>query len=98
MHQIFTVVLFWALSTACFSAVANAPAQVKPAQVKKNASTKVVKAVLPSKKPKKKSKAKPVAEPVQYAPSGEAMPAREKRLLRECKGRPNAGACLGFAS
>ena len=23
---------------------------------------------------------------------------RERRLLRECKGRPNAGACLGFAS
>lgn len=23
---------------------------------------------------------------------------RERRLLRECKGRPNAGACLGFAN
>jgi hypothetical protein len=23
---------------------------------------------------------------------------RERRLKRECKGRPNAGACLGFAS
>jgi hypothetical protein len=23
--------------------------------------------------------------------------ARDKRLTRECKGRPNAGACLGYA-
>lgn len=23
---------------------------------------------------------------------------RDKRLKRECKGRPNAGACLGYAS
>lgn len=22
---------------------------------------------------------------------------RDKRLLRECRGRPNAGACLGYA-
>jgi hypothetical protein len=28
----------------------------------------------------------------------ETAAAREKRLKRECKGRPNAGACLGFAS
>lgn len=32
------------------------------------------------------------------APSEESAAAREKRLKRECKGRPNAGACLGFAS
>lgn len=30
------------------------------------------------------------------APSGESPAAREKRLRRECRGRPNAGACLGF--
>lgn len=29
------------------------------------------------------------------APSGETPTAREKRLKRECRGRPNAGACLG---
>lgn len=28
--------------------------------------------------------------------SGETRAAREKRLRRECRGRPNAGACLGF--
>ena len=29
------------------------------------------------------------------APSSERPEARQKRLKRECKGRPNAGACLG---
>lgn len=29
---------------------------------------------------------------------GETTAQREKRLLRECRGRPNAGACLGFAN
>ncbi len=29
------------------------------------------------------------------APSSESPAAREKRLKRECKGRPNAGMCLG---
>jgi len=28
---------------------------------------------------------------------GETRTQREKRLLRECRGRPNAGACLGYA-
>lgn len=30
--------------------------------------------------------------------SSEKPAAREKRLKRECRGRPNAGACLGRAS
>lgn len=29
------------------------------------------------------------------APSSETPAARKKRLKRECKGRPNAGVCLG---
>ena len=28
----------------------------------------------------------------------ESAKERERRLLRECKGLPNAGACLGYAS
>ncbi|MGE0349188.1 hypothetical protein [Hydrogenophaga sp.] len=32
----------------------------------------------------------------QKAPSEESPAAREKRLKRECKGRPNAGMCLGY--
>lgn len=30
------------------------------------------------------------------APSEEPPAVREKRLKRECKGRPNAGMCAGF--
>jgi hypothetical protein len=30
--------------------------------------------------------------------SQESARERERRLLRECKGRPNAGACAGYAS
>ncbi|HEY9096940.1 MAG TPA: hypothetical protein VIN35_14435 [Hydrogenophaga sp.] len=30
------------------------------------------------------------------SPSSESPAARQKRLKRECKGRPNAGACLGL--
>lgn len=30
------------------------------------------------------------------APSAESPAARKKRLQKECKGRPNAGACLGM--
>lgn len=29
--------------------------------------------------------------------SQESPRERERRLMRECKGRPNAGACLGYA-
>ena len=29
---------------------------------------------------------------------GETRKDRDQRLLRECKGRPNAGACEGYAS
>ncbi len=45
----------------------------------------------------------PAAKPVGKAifidsASSEKPAAREKRLKRECRGRPNAGACLGHAS
>jgi len=29
--------------------------------------------------------------------NGETIPQRDRRLMRECKGRPNAGACEGYA-
>ncbi|MGE8494300.1 MULTISPECIES: hypothetical protein [Comamonas] len=29
--------------------------------------------------------------------SAETLAERDRRLLRECKGLPNAGACLGYA-
>ncbi len=31
-----------------------------------------------------------------YGGSAETTKERERRLARECRGRPNAGACLGF--
>lgn len=49
---------------------------------------------------KKVNKRKTVKAPpaVERTPSGETVATRERRLRRECKGRPNAGACLGFAN
>ena len=40
------------------------------------------------------------ASKTRYIKSGseETRVERERRLKRECKGRPNAGMCLGFAS
>lgn len=35
---------------------------------------------------------------VQTVGGNETVRERERRLKRECKGRPNAGACLGYAS
>lgn len=34
----------------------------------------------------------------QRSSSEESTAERDKRLYRECKGRPNAGACLGYAT
>lgn len=53
-----------------------------------------------AKKPKKqkKAKAKPGGGPVTfYEGSAESRSERDKRLSRECRGRPNAGACEGYA-
>jgi hypothetical protein len=82
-------------ATSVFAA--GAGDQVKPVNPSKPPVARVKDAPPPVKKDRKKAK-KASAAPVQHAPSGEAMPEREKRLLRECKGRPNAGACLGYAS
>lgn len=40
--------------------------------------------------PREKAKAKTQGH-------GESGTQREQRLLRECQGRPNSGACLGYA-
>lgn len=39
---------------------------------------------------------KPTSVTFHKAPSEEGAAAREKRLKRECKGRANAGMCLGY--
>ena len=36
--------------------------------------------------------------PPERTASGETVANRERRLTRECKGRPNAGACMGYAN
>ena len=37
------------------------------------------------------------AKPARVASAPQARTAEERRLSRECKGRPNAGACAGYA-
>ncbi len=39
---------------------------------------------------------KPTSVTFHKSPSEESPAAREKRLKRECKGRVNAGMCLGY--
>lgn len=38
-----------------------------------------------------------VQHKMQRTGGGESVTARERRLKRECRGMPNAGACLGYA-
>ena len=45
-----------------------------------------------------KPKAAKAPKPTSDKGSAEGRTERDKRLLRECRGRPNAGACEGYAS
>ena len=47
-----------------------------------------------AKKPKQAKAPKPAGD----KGSGENKAERDKRLLRECRGKPNAGACEGYAN
>lgn len=62
------------------------------AQAARNTADKPVKLV------QKKRKVVKVAPAVERTASGETVTDRERRLRRECKGRANAGACLGFTN
>jgi predicted small lipoprotein YifL len=55
-------------------------------------------AVAADDKPKstKPAPKKKVAKPKFIDDTGETQKQRDKRLTRECKGRPNAGACAGY--
>ena len=57
-------------------------------------------AVTPSDKPVKAKKPKQAKAPKQPVTpnTGENKGERDKRLLRECRGKANAGACEGYAS
>lgn len=48
-------------------------------------------------KAKKPKQAKAPKQPVSPG-TGESKSERDKRLLRECRGKANAGACEGYAS
>jgi len=48
--------------------------------------------------PSKKTRHSRVVRPkVEKSGSGESTAERDRRLKRECRGMPNAGACLGYA-
>jgi hypothetical protein len=57
-------------------------------------------AVTPAEKPGQAKKPKQAKAPKQpaNAGTGESKSERDKRLLRECRGKANAGACEGYAS
>ena len=72
----------WALHLGTGVLVALSLALATPAEAKK----------------KGEGKQQTVRVKQQSTGSGETRAERERRLTRECRGRPNAGACLGFAS
>ena len=84
------------LSVGLSVAVALALLPAPPAM----AQTTEVTPAQPAKKVTKTSKVRKtkLVEPEPRLPGGETRAERERRLLRECKGRPNAGACSGYAS
>jgi hypothetical protein len=51
----------------------------------------------PAKKPNQAKQTKAPKPPTDKG-SAESKADRDKRLIRECRGRPNAGACEGYAS
>ncbi len=86
---LFAVALPWPAAAAGVLAFA-VPARMDAAAANASPSRK-------ASKPKKARRAKqtpPVVQP-ERMPSGETVTDRERRLARECKGRPNAGACAG---
>jgi hypothetical protein len=78
------------------SAQAWSPFSVQPSQIQAADSS----TSKPAQKPKKEKKAsgKKGGGVTFYEGSGETRAERDKRLMRECKGRPNAGLCEGYAN
>ncbi|WP_312835359.1 hypothetical protein [Comamonas sp.] len=70
------------------AAIAMPPSHAWAARPKKTEATQA---------PKKQAKVK-VKVKRQRSSSAETPAERDRRLLRECQGLPNAGACLGYAS
>jgi lipopolysaccharide export LptBFGC system permease protein LptF len=73
-----------------------------PAQAQANSQASSTESSSKAKKPKKEKKAKGTqaakgGSVTFHEGSGETRSERERRLTRECKGRPNSGLCEGFA-
>jgi hypothetical protein len=89
-----------ALALAVAMSLSLAPSAAQAASNVKSASdNKTTNKTTTAKKPKKEKKAKGTkAGGVSFHEgSAETRAERERRLMRECKGRPNAGLCEGFA-
>lgn len=81
-----SLVLCWSLPVIAQNASGDKPGTTKANKATKKATSKPGKPTARNKKAESSSS------------SQETTKERERRLLRECKGRPNAGACEGFAS
>lgn len=88
-----TVRLASILSSAALTAGLVATAPSAWAMDTFNATTGAEKSAA-GKKPRSGKAAKPASD----KGSAENKAERDKRLQRECRGRPNAGACEGYAS
>lgn len=84
MKSIHIVVLI-ALAALVMAILMTAPAHAESGKPNKPAATE--------KAPKKKGSAPKFVN----SSSQETTAERDRRLYRECKGRPNAGACSGYA-
>jgi hypothetical protein len=52
-----------------------------------------------AKEPPQRAKARKPSTKIKFEKdSSETTAERDRRLWRECRGRPNAGACLGYAN
>jgi len=79
------IVLLIALTALILAILMTAPAHAETGKPKKPAAAETAK--------KKKGSAPKFVN----SSSQETTAERDRRLYRECKGRPNAGACLGYA-
>jgi flagellar basal body-associated protein FliL len=79
------IVLLIALTALILAILMTVPAHAETGKPKKPAAAEKAK--------KKKGSAPKFVN----SSSQETTAERDRRLYRECKGRPNAGACLGYA-
>jgi hypothetical protein len=89
-------------ATPLYLALLLAAALAAPVQAATTASPATAGTLSPPETPPKPAKAKKKStktNTVKYEKgSAESTSERDRRLYRECKGRPNAGACMGYAS